>query len=62
VLVDTEAQCAVTKLGVDVLLPQRRRLEDVAIGIDRAVLDHRVRLVDGLVRGNRERHDGNPPC
>jgi hypothetical protein len=39
--------------GVDVLLPQRRRLEDVAVGVDRAVLDHGVRLVDGLVRGDR---------
>ena len=41
VLVDAEAQRPVAELRVDVLLPQRRRLEDVAVGVDGARLGQR---------------------
>ena len=37
VLVDHDAQGPVAELRVDVVLPQRRRLEDVAVGVDGAV-------------------------
>ena len=45
-----EAQRAVAELRVDVLLPQRRWFEDVAIDIDGAVLGDGVRFVDRLGR------------
>lgn len=56
VLVDHHAQRAVAELGVDVVLPQRRRLQDVAVGVDGPVDCDLMRLVDRLPGGDGDSH------
>ena len=56
VLVEHDAQRPVAVRRVDVLLPQRRRLEDVAIGVDGAVEGDPVGLVTWLLGRNCNRH------